>query len=614
MVAVSAPVIVSILDSRPAPDALRISAPALRRALVAGARRVLSRREILNRINVFPVPDGDTGSNLAFTLGSVLSGSLSRRASSASALLRQVAADAIDGARGNSGAILAQFLHGASETVGDAHTLTPHGLAAAVSAGAVQARGALSEPREGTILSVIRAFADALQAAPRGDLRAWFASALERARAALADTPRQLAVLRQAGVVDAGAMGFVEMLEGIHEFIATGHVGEAGCVADDATPAPLAAAHGIEDFDHAHPWCTECLVAGTALDAAAVRAALAGIDAVSVVVAGGRERLRVHAHVASPAALFEAVARFGSVAGHKADDMLAQHRSVGSAQAVAVVIDSGADLPAAECERLGIAVVPVRVNFGDEDFLDKVSISTADFYRRLHTSAVLPKTSQPPPGDFRRQFEFLLSHHASVVYTGISRAISGTLQSGEHAAARLDAGRVRVVDSGHASCGVGLIAMAAAEAARDGADAQTVADLAARLRHDTYTWAVARDISFGVRGGRVPRWAKPLVEGLGLTPVAQLKPSGKLVVAGALWGRRDAPARFARYLAKRLPRGERWRVMIGHCDAEADGQALLDALRGLLDCEAGWLVEAGPAIGAHAGPRALVAAFQRRAR
>jgi len=94
--------------------AFRISAPALRRALVAGMRRVISRRELLNRINVFPVPDGDTGSNLAFTLHSVLQGSLSRRAANASALLRAVASDAIDGARGNSGAILAQFFCGAS--------------------------------------------------------------------------------------------------------------------------------------------------------------------------------------------------------------------------------------------------------------------------------------------------------------------------------------------------------------------------------------------------------------------------------------------------------------------------------------------------------------------
>ena len=90
----------------------QIRGPALRRALIAGARRVIAQREQLDRINVFPVPDGDTGSNLAFTLGGVLAGALSRRTRDAGELLRRVGEDAVDGARGNSGAILAQFFTG----------------------------------------------------------------------------------------------------------------------------------------------------------------------------------------------------------------------------------------------------------------------------------------------------------------------------------------------------------------------------------------------------------------------------------------------------------------------------------------------------------------------
>src|SRR4249919_3767854 len=99
----------AVLNSLPP---IHIRGPALRRALIAGARRVISQREALNKINVFPVPDGDTGSNLAFTLGSVLAGALSRRTASVGELLRKVGEDAIDGARGNSGAIFAQFFSG----------------------------------------------------------------------------------------------------------------------------------------------------------------------------------------------------------------------------------------------------------------------------------------------------------------------------------------------------------------------------------------------------------------------------------------------------------------------------------------------------------------------
>lgn len=592
------------------PPASRITAPALRRALAAGMRRVVARREALNKINVFPVPDGDTGSNLAFTVGTVLAGSLSRPARSTGELLRQVADDAIDGARGNSGAILAQFLQGAGEVARGERTLTLPRLALAARAGAEQARGALSEPREGTILSVIRAYADALEAqAAQGirDLRDGLRAALERARAALAETPKQLAVLRQAGVVDAGAQGFVDLLEGIQEFIETGHEGEP--VASEI-PIEFAGAHLHEDVDPVHRWCTECLVAGERIDREALRAAVAALGADSVVIAGGDARVRLHAHVGEPCALFEVAARFGTVSARKADDMRAQQRTASQVEGVAIVTDSGADLPRELQECLDIQMVPVRVNFGEEDFLDKVSISPSEFYAKLRAAAVLPQTSQPPPGDFRRQFEFLLSHHPQLVYVGISRAVSGTLQSGESAAARVDADRAHVVDSGHASCGQALLVVAAAEAARRGATPDEIRRDVERLRPLTHTFAAARDISHAVRGGRVPAWARPLAEWFGLTPIAKVRADGKLGVHGALWGRHRVPERFADYVRKRVPAGQRWRLMVGHCDCADDGAALLAALRARLDCAESWLVEAGPAVGAHAGPQTLVVGLQ----
>lgn len=588
-----------------------IRGPALRRALIAGARRVIAQREALNKINVFPVPDGDTGSNLAFTLGGVLAGALSRRSQGAGELLRRVGEDAVDGARGNSGAILAQFFTGVAEAAGTARALEPTKLAEAVRAGAHSARQALSEPREGTILSVISAFAEGLEHRPDGDLGAWFRQALERSRKALAATPTQLAVLAKAGVVDAGAQGFVDLLEGIHEFIASGAVDAAG-VADDLTgDLEAAEAHGeMADADPEHRWCSECLLIGEGLDRAGLRAAVGELGSSCVVIAGSHSRLRLHAHVADPGKLFEVAARFGRVEGPKADDMHAQARAAAGAAAVAVITDSAADLPDELMTRFNIHMVPVRVNFGDEDYLDKVGLSTREFYRKLRTELVLPKTSQPAPGDFRRQFEFLLSHHREMIYVGISRAVSGTLQSAETAVQRGHPDRSHVFDSGNASGGEGLLALRAAEMAADGAGVAAILAELARLKPLTMTWALARDISHAVRGGRIPAWAKPLVEWLGLTPMAAVKPTGKLGVVGGLFGKSRQPERFAAYVAKRVPRGPRYRLVVGHCDAPEDGERLLAALRGRLDLADSWLVETGSAIGAHAGPGALVVSLQ----
>src|SRR5690606_14538186 len=116
------------------------------------------------------------------------------------------------------------------------------------------------------------------------------------------------------------------------------------------------------------------------------------------------------------------------------DDMVMQQRSVESPGRVAVVTDSASDLPQALADRFDIHVVPVRVSLDGRDYLDRLGLGTAEFYRRMAASAQLPQTSQPPPGDFRRVFEHVLAHQPAAVYVGLSRPLSGTLQSAESAA------------------------------------------------------------------------------------------------------------------------------------------------------------------------------------
>lgn len=612
---------------RPASTANRpdtLTAPALRRALIAGARRVIAARDGLNKINVFPVADGDTGNNLAFTLGSVLNGALSRRSRHIGELLKRIGDDAIDGARGNSGAILAQFLHGVAEHARAQPVLDAQTLAAAVRHGADSARSALAHPVEGTILSVIDSFADAMEESAtrlRDDPRGGFSSALVQARSALARTPQQMALLQKAGVVDAGAQGFVDLLEGIGEFVDGGPRAMRLRAANES--------EGIHDHDDGHAahgevdperrWCTECLLIvdgerGTPIRRAPLRAALEAIGADSMVLAGGGTRMRVHAHVGAPQQLFDACAAFATVEGMKADDMLLQSRSPARADRIAVITDSAADLPEAVIERHGIHVVPVRVNLDGRDYLDKIGLATSEFYRRMAASQQLPRTSQPPPGDFRRQFEFLCAHHPLVVYVGLSRAISGTLQSAEHAAARGDAGKVRVFDTINVAGGQGLLTWRAAELADAGADADAILRELERLRPLTLTWAMARDITHAVRGGRIPAWAEPAVRFTGLTPIAKVNADGKLGIAGGLFAKAKAPEAFAAYVAKRagktLGKHTPLRAIIGHCDASEDGERLLAALRERLDLVDAHLVETGPAIGAHAGRGTLVASLQ----
>ena len=584
-----------------------VAGPALRRALLAGIDRVLAGRDLLNRINVFPVADGDTGSNLGFTLAAVRDALRSMPDGHAGALLRHAANEAIDGARGNSGAILAQFMQGVGERLAGSARIGAGDLAEAADMGAAQARLAVAEPREGTLLSVLAAFATALREAVGGgavDLRVVFAQALAASREALAATPTQLAVLRKAGVVDAGAQGFVHLLEGINDFIERGRHARASVITGGAGEVGVVVL--ADDSGASHRWCTECVLSAADIDRARVRSALSAIDGSSLVMAGTREKLRVHMHVDEPALLFEALAAFGEVRARKADDMQAQQRATHARGGVAIVIDSAADVAATVLEQLPVHLVPVRVTVGADDYLDKVSLSAAGFHALLRTSAQAVRTSQPPPGDFRRLFEFLLSHHDEVVYVGLSRALSGTLQAGESAATSFGS-RVHVFDTGNVSGGQGLLATHAAERATQGDDAATIVAELQRLREHVATFAFVRDLSSAERGGRVPRWALPITRWLRLVPVVRIGGGdGRLHVRGVMLDRAGLAERFVARVVATLDQRRRWRAQVMHCDNRDEGErmrtALLARMPGLGPVE---LLDAGSAIAAHAGAGAI---------
>lgn len=587
-----------------------IDAARFEQALLAGIANVFRRRDYINSINVFPVADSDTGTNLAFTLASVRQAIEGSRTPDLPELLKRVAEAALDGARGNSGAIMAQYFQGLSESARDYQVLDSGRLARVSGAGAKSAWGAMSEPVPGTLPTVLEDFADELdRLAADGveDIREMFRQGLRRARKSLAGTPEQLVVLKNAGVVDAGAQGFVDLLEGVWRYMRSGRVPDMASLPQAGTASPTAA-HSTAPPPEQHRFCTECLVEGERIDIAALRRQLEDQEASSLVVAGGQRRARVHIHTDSPGEVFRICGEFGEIRQQKADDMTRQHGLMNHAGTVAIVTDSAADLPDEEIDRLGIHVVPVRLNFGDEEFLDKLTISPAEFYRRLESAETHPQTSQPPPADFRRQFELLTSHGLDVLGVQLSGALSGTLQAAENAAGRVDPERIEIFDTRNAACGQALAVLWAAEAAARGWERVAIRSRLRETIGQFKTYALARDLSWGVRGGRVKPWMEKLARRLRLNPVLTATPDGRLGARGVIAGRANAIERFGRYLLKRMDADRTFRVIISHTDAAEDARALRrQILAGHPEIDACWIVEASPAVGAHAGPGTLIA-------
>jgi hypothetical protein len=590
---------------------LLIGGASLRRALMAGSQRVIRDRDELNRINVFPVPDGDTGTNLAFTFAAVLSGLRGLRRAGVDEVLRCAADEALDGARGNSGAIVAQFFQGLAHALSGRSRIALRELGQAFHVAAQSARLALAEPREGTILSVISAFAVGLrQRLSRGmvGLHELFGAGVHAAREALANTPRQLKVLAQAGVVDAGGRGFLDFLEGVEQFI---EHGRSVLVDDDLPLAETLQMHPEwvhSDCEIVFQYCSECLLEGAELDADAVRQALSSLALDSLVLAGSERRMRVHAHTDAPALLFEAAAQFGTVSGRKADDMRAQTRTRGLRQPVVVVCDSAADLPAEAIERLHIHVVPVRVHFGQEEFLDRITLEHGALYRRLRERGESVRTSQPPPGDFRRAFEMLDSQGRQVLCLNISSKLSGTWQAADSAARRVQRGAV-AFDTLHAACGEGLLVLRAAEAAAAGCSMAQIIELLRADLANTHTYALIRDLQFGVRGGRLPAVLLKLSRWMRFSVAIRRAEDGRIRPWKLLFWQRNLVGRFVAKVVKRFAHDVRYRLMVGHCDAASDAAQVAELLKVHPQVAQIDVVQTGTAIGVHAGPGSVVIGF-----
>jgi DegV family protein with EDD domain len=559
-----------------------LDGPRLTRSVLAAADWVAAGRDELNRINVFPVPDGDTGTNFSLTLRAVADALRGTNQSSLSDTARVMALAAVLGARGNSGMMLAHFLLGFTEALGDCRRGTAAGIAHALGRGADRLYESLDEPREGTILTVARdtARGAARAAAESNDISVCIRQTLRHAEASLARTPDLMPVLKEAGVVDAGGKAFVRMLEGVVRLIDGDSVLPAAQDEDagsEVVPAAEVEVAAERDFQY----CTEVLVRGDRLPPAnEVRAALHRFGG-SVVVALMADILKIHVHTDTPEAVFTYAAELGQVATRKADDMRAQHRRLGHAarRAVAIVSDSSADLADALLDRHRIALVPLQVVFGDRTFRDRVELRPEEFYRRLRGAADLPTTSQPTPADLVQIFRDARAEADEVVGVLLGSRLSGTIASAQMALRASGLSGVHLVDSRSASLGVGMLALRGAELAESGWRAAEIVTELERVRERCGMLLTVDRFDNLVRGGRVSRGKAWIGGMLDLKPILSLDETGSVVVVDRVRGREQALPRVLALLEKRLsPPARAVRLGVAHVEAPEAAERVRAAL------------------------------------
>ncbi|MFH1140477.1 MAG: DAK2 domain-containing protein [Chloroflexota bacterium] len=297
----------------------------LRQMFFAGRSCLELNASIANALNVFPVPDGDTGTNMLLTLKAVDEELAGLDGAGAGVLAQAIARGTLMGARGNSGVILSQFFHGWAQGLAGVDTFGGREMAQALQRAADASYKAVTHPVEGTILTVVKEAArGAGEAASGGELNpvvVW-ERACQAARKALAETPDLLPVLKEAGVVDAGGLGLVAIMEGMR------------CHLCGEEPAPLDVDIGrvspnamylTATEQEEYGYCTQFLLQGSGLDVDAVRGRMVAM-ADSTVVVGDTTAIKVHAHTYDPGVLISYAVSVGSMTQVKIDNIDRQHQ------------------------------------------------------------------------------------------------------------------------------------------------------------------------------------------------------------------------------------------------------------------------------------------------
>ena len=358
-----------------------INGKVLRDAFISGANNITNNREKIDQLNVFPVPDGDTGTNMSMTISSSVR-ELSRLVDPSATVVADTAASSfLRGARGNSGVILSLLFRGISKGLKGKEEVSGEDFADALAKGVSAAYKAVMKPTEGTILTVARIASERAAMAKSDDFLITCEAALDGAKEALAETPEMLPVLKKAGVVDAGGQGLVTIFEGMLSVFRDGKIIEANTAPTVAAPEKTRSAAAISDEEITFTYCTEFIINRDKTIKAnplELRKYLESIGD-SCVVVDDEDIIKVHVHTNHPGNALEFALTYGPLVNLKIENMRDQNERMkhdtkeNGADAIATP-DGGGYTPVKPEKKFGF--VSVCVGDGLEQLFTDLGVDT----------------------------------------------------------------------------------------------------------------------------------------------------------------------------------------------------------------------------------------------
>ena len=577
-------------------------------SFIAGAQKIFEHYQGINKINVFPVADGDTGTNLASTMRSIIDTTIPTKNIKVTA--DALADAALVGARGNSGIIFAQFLYGFSNEITGEKNLTIEDFAEIIKKAVRYAYEAIANPVEGTMISVMREWAEYVYTIKDKfqDFNELIAESYTQATQSLKDTPKKLEVLAKAHVVDAGAKGFVLFLEGMIEFFKHGELKQL------AMARNISKVKEFEDVVHDHDpkltyrYCTEALIAfdNESLNNKSILSKVIAPYGDSMVVAGSPKKLRLHIHTDEPARLFSEIKDLGNIIFKKVDDMVMQSDIVHHRKySTAIITDSTCDLPQEIVEKYQIHVVPLSIHFENDFYLDSVTITPDEFYHLMETSKQSPTTSQPTYKDFTNKYNYLASHYDNIIGLHISEKMSGTFSNSRKAAHAVSERQnidISIFSSNKLTSGLGIMVLRAAEELEGGATYEHLSTAIEEWKKKSYLLVTAPTLKYMIRSGRVSPVKGFLGKMMGVQPIVMVNSEGKSELFGKPRSTKQAMKMLVEEAAKLMNGQKVWGYSISHAKNPEGAQWYAREMEAITGQKPRFINSASPVLGAHVGP------------
>ncbi|MEA4882110.1 MAG: DegV family protein [Clostridia bacterium] len=276
---------------------------------------------------------------------------------------------------------------------------------------------------------------------------------------------------------------------------------------------------------------------------------------------------------------------------------------------IAIVTDSSSDLTLDICKENNIAMVPLTVHFGSESYIDRVEITSAQFFEKLVASSVMPKTSQPSPADFEKVYRQILEDHDYVFSVHISSSMSGTCQSAMIAAEAVNPGSIEVIDGRAVSLVTGLMVLSAAEGVRAGESVEEIRNRIHFVMDNFGLYWTLDTLEYLRKNGRIGR-ATAFIGGLlSIKPIMSIT-DGEISGVERVRGVSRVFPRIIELMEADIAPGSPIDVVVLHAADEVQGCQWMNEVKSRFNCRRLWLTECGPIVGTHAGPGTMAVAWR----